>query len=1491
MAAAAAASSRRRRRPRAHPNPLFARWLREWRDEAQGTWARGAYERALRSLALFPLPLRSGRAAAILQHFGPALCARLDQRLRQHRREQGLPPTPPPPQGRCPAPPPAPPKRRPRHLRPLPRSAGHALLQVLSQSPEPLPEAELLQQAQPLCDHALGQAALAPLLRRGLVQRSGRPPRYSLTPRGRSLAEAPPPGQVRPQRPLAEQEENCAPSPTPCDPEQEFELRPGEFDIVLCADVTEANGPAGGVPALLRSRGVPLLLRRLHVGDFLWVAREKDPPTGRAPRELVLDVVVERKSAADLGNSVRDGRYHEQKFRLRRSGLRFPVYLLEEPGEGEPLPLPLPTLRQAAANTQVVDGFLVTRTRDPQDTAAYLGVLGEQLRRRFGGRVLRAWGGAVTARGPPEPPGTPLALLPFQRLREGGGKNQAQTVGAVFARQLLQLGGLSGGRAGAVLSRFPTPASLMAALGPSQDPQKCRELLSALRCGPRPEEPGPLPQRGPGAALRDPGATGLRGQRCHLQCHLGATSCHPLCHPCHLQCHLSVTPCHPLCHPCHLQCHHCYPLCHPGEEEEEEEARCWWRWWRWWPWRRGGTRGSSRPPRARWVSGRWRRGAAGTGTNVARPPCATTCASTTTAASPVTVTAASSCSPTGSPAAAAAAPPPGGHRHRPATPPRGLGGHRGQPATPPQELWGHRGQPATPPQELWGHRGQPATPPQELGGHRGQPATPPQELGGHRGQPATPPQELWGHRDRPERSRGWRARDRRRDGTGGGEGSQRDLAAELNRGSQEDSERDRYRDSLQDPHPGSHRERHRDLPSGWHREPRPGQHRDSHGDWDRDWDRDSDRDPRQVLDRDSDRDSQDLPVERHRGSHGDWDRDWDRDSRQDFHEHSQPSLQRDLHRDLPEDSREDLPPGGHRDLHRDLRPERGSHEDSHREWQQDLDRDRDPGWLEDFREASHRDLHRDSDRDGGLGAPRHRGWHRDSHRDSLQDSVRDSHRDSHRDSLQDSLRDPAPAGDTSPVPPYGDEDPDPYGDPYEDPEPQLWDPDTYGDPYGGPAPPYRAEDPREGPWDPETEPWDPDIYGDPYGDPYEDEETEEEPWDPAPPPSDPYRDPEPGSLRRGRDPQTRPWDPQSVPGDPQTRPWDPQSVPGDPQTRPWDPYGDGDPQSVPGDPQTRSWDPYGDPYSDEDPQDDPRDPHEVPKAKPWDPPRDPKGLSPSPRPQGSPQIASFAPQHPPSSPPVAPPESQLPPVVPAEDSPVIPVTLPVTPPVVTPRVKDPPVAPVTLPVAPVTLPVAPVTLPVAPPVAPVAPRPPPSGGSLRLGLVFALPVALGGALCHQSSPDGAEGEERMQIPALRSPITPKVRNVKAGGDKGGVMQITNTATPKGITGEKLGQNSGVSGLGVGGARERSAERLRKSSRSGSGRLRGRRGGDPGAAPGTAFGAAPRSEGDRERDGVDLFGINPRERSGSRGTRRERGRAAMAELWAPQNRVRAAVELR
>lgn len=68
------------------PNPLFVRWLTEWRDEAasRGRRTRFVFQKALRSLRRYPMPLQSGREAKILQHFGDGLCRMLDERLRRH---------------------------------------------------------------------------------------------------------------------------------------------------------------------------------------------------------------------------------------------------------------------------------------------------------------------------------------------------------------------------------------------------------------------------------------------------------------------------------------------------------------------------------------------------------------------------------------------------------------------------------------------------------------------------------------------------------------------------------------------------------------------------------------------------------------------------------------------------------------------------------------------------------------------------------------------------------------------------------------------------------------------------------------------------------------------------------------------------------------------------------------------------------------------------------------------------------------------------------------------------------------------------------------------------------------------------------------------------------------------------------------------------------------------------------------------------------------
>uniref|UniRef100_A0A2D4FIK9 Crossover junction endonuclease MUS81 n=1 Tax=Micrurus corallinus TaxID=54390 RepID=A0A2D4FIK9_MICCO len=77
--------------PQEGPNPLFTRWLEEWRDQAEENGrlkSQRAYERALSSLRKYPLPLRSGREARILMYFGEKICHQLDEQLERHRSTQ-----------------------------------------------------------------------------------------------------------------------------------------------------------------------------------------------------------------------------------------------------------------------------------------------------------------------------------------------------------------------------------------------------------------------------------------------------------------------------------------------------------------------------------------------------------------------------------------------------------------------------------------------------------------------------------------------------------------------------------------------------------------------------------------------------------------------------------------------------------------------------------------------------------------------------------------------------------------------------------------------------------------------------------------------------------------------------------------------------------------------------------------------------------------------------------------------------------------------------------------------------------------------------------------------------------------------------------------------------------------------------------------------------------------------------------------------------------
>lgn len=95
--------------------------------------------------------------------------------------------------------------------------------------------------------------------------------------------------------------------------------------------------------------------RHLNVGDFVWVARHKTNKN----QELVLPYIVERKRMDDLGHSIKDGRFHEQKFRLKKCGVPNVYYLIEKYGNDKHVGLPIQNLMQAIANTRVQSGFKV----------------------------------------------------------------------------------------------------------------------------------------------------------------------------------------------------------------------------------------------------------------------------------------------------------------------------------------------------------------------------------------------------------------------------------------------------------------------------------------------------------------------------------------------------------------------------------------------------------------------------------------------------------------------------------------------------------------------------------------------------------------------------------------------------------------------------------------------------------------------------------------------------------------------------------------------------------------------------------------------------------------------------------------------------------------------------------------------------------------------------------------------------------------------------
>lgn len=180
-------------------------------------------------------------------------------------------------------------------------------------------------------------------------------------------------------------------------PTEPITLPPNSFEVQLVLDTREVRTKTDRdyIANELMKQGINPLVRALELGDAMWVAKCRDPTLlaqyGEEGDEVMLDWIIERKRLDDLISSVKDGRFHEQKFRLRRSGIKNVIYLVEEftvthpdAASGNGLKYQ-EMVASAIASTQVVNGYFMKKTRNVDDSIRYLARMTLLLRKMYGG--------------------------------------------------------------------------------------------------------------------------------------------------------------------------------------------------------------------------------------------------------------------------------------------------------------------------------------------------------------------------------------------------------------------------------------------------------------------------------------------------------------------------------------------------------------------------------------------------------------------------------------------------------------------------------------------------------------------------------------------------------------------------------------------------------------------------------------------------------------------------------------------------------------------------------------------------------------------------------------------------------------------------------------------------------------------------------------------------------------------------------------------------
>ncbi|XP_015435479.1 PREDICTED: crossover junction endonuclease MUS81 [Dufourea novaeangliae] len=236
-------------------------------------------------------------------------------------------------------------------------------------------------------------------------------------------------------------------------------IESNKFDIILLVDTQETCGgktkPQHDATIVeLSQLGVLFEVRHLKVGDFAWIARCRDTKA-----ELILPYIIERKRIDDLSASITDGRFHEQKFRLKQSGIENLMYIIEEYDKEQRLTIPHSSLMQASINILIQDGFSIKYTKTHKHSMFYLSSLTRIFNDVFKEKSLIGCKKEFLTQ--TNKSSNTVNLMEFEEFNKAASKQKVFKVNQMFIRQLLQLKGLSVDKAFAIVERYPTPRILV----------------------------------------------------------------------------------------------------------------------------------------------------------------------------------------------------------------------------------------------------------------------------------------------------------------------------------------------------------------------------------------------------------------------------------------------------------------------------------------------------------------------------------------------------------------------------------------------------------------------------------------------------------------------------------------------------------------------------------------------------------------------------------------------------------------------------------------------------------------------------------------------------------------------------------------------------------------------------------------------------------------------------------------------------------------------